>query len=74
MSIAQNCGICKDPICTCDDFESKLDACKVAYKCCTKCDKHYDRCACKEPYFSVKLCGVWHDEIAISQCIHRTIR
>ncbi len=37
--------------CTCDDLQERLDNIggALVYKKCLKCDKHYEKCECKEP-------------------------
>jgi hypothetical protein len=41
--------------CICPDLEERLESLKsmsnVVTKWCTKCDKHYSQCKCKEPEF-----------------------
>lgn len=67
MSIAENCGICQQPICICEDFEKRLDETQVAYKACVHCGKHYDRCKCEKPEYSVRLNGEWEELFALQQ-------
>lgn len=67
MSVAQNCMVCKQPICTCEDFEERLDECtNVAYKACKNCLKHYDRCKCEAPEYAVRVNGDFDESITRS--------
>jgi len=55
-----DCGKCNNHVhdCTCDDLEFRLDSVKeFAYKRCSICLKHYERCRCKVPIWIVTSGG-----------------
>ncbi len=43
--------------CTCEDIEERLEQSGAAYKFCKKCKKHYQRCKCDQPEWTVKGMG-----------------
>ena len=52
------CGICNTDVkdCTCPDADERLKAIThVAFKWCSKCDKHYARCRCESPVFVMRI-------------------
>ncbi len=58
-SLGLTCEVCESPLeaCRCPDMDARLKVGRadVAMKWCLTCDKHYRRCQCAVPNFTLML-------------------